>query len=245
MRSIVPLALPRRSLALGVGLVLAAFVATWLASRGRPAEPATFVTDYLLAVLGVAFGLRVHAAASRPGGRSEWGLALIAIGAAAALGGSCHALGLAESSSYAWLLTLAAVGAAAFLLAAATVQAFLPEGALARWTLRLLSLKLLVYLLWVQWHRDFRWAVLDYGATLLALLVAAGLLWIRRREASAPWLAAAILVSFAAAAIQQLELSPHPRFNHNDLYHLVQAGGLWLFYRAGRLLPEAGPRTTP
>jgi hypothetical protein len=132
-----------------------------------------------------------------------------------------------------------AIGLASCLLGVAAVRAFVGSPAIRNGLGAILALGFLAYVWWVLGHPDFQWAVLDYGLTLAALLVAACFLWWRRREASAPSLIGAIAVSFAAAGVQQLELSPHPRFNHNDLYHLVQAVGLWLFYRAGRRLPDA------
>jgi hypothetical protein len=40
-----------------------------------------------------------------------------------------------------------------------------------------------------------------------------------------------VAVSVAAAAIQQSGLAIHRYFNHNDLYHTVQAIGVWLLFR--------------
>jgi uncharacterized protein DUF6962 len=39
--------------------------------------------------------------------------------------------------------------------------------------------------------------------------------------------------------IQRGRLAPGPAFNHNDLFHVVQAAGLYLYYRAGRRLADA------
>jgi hypothetical protein len=230
---------PWRGLAFGLGAVLVAFVATWAATGGEPEEPATFLTDYLLAGLGVGFAVLLWTASDGGDARRLWAGALATIGAGAAIGGSSHALGAAEDAGWLWNGTMIAIGLASCLLGVAAVRAFVGPPPIRSGLTAILSLALLAYVWWVLGHPDFQWAVLDYGLTLAALLVAASVLWWRRRETSAPWLIGAILVSFVAAGVQQLELSPHPRFNHNDLYHLVQAAGLWLFYRAGRSLPAA------
>jgi hypothetical protein len=44
---------------------------------------------------------------------------------------------------------------------------------------------------------------------------------------------AAIGLSVIAALVQQLQVSPSLQFNHNDLYHVIQAFALGGFYRAG------------
>jgi hypothetical protein len=46
----------------------------------------------------------------------------------------------------------------------------------------------------------------------------------------------AVAVSVAAAGVQAMHLAPHPGFNHNDLYHVMQIAAMWLFYRGARLI---------
>jgi hypothetical protein len=50
--------------------------------------------------------------------------------------------------------------------------------------------------------------------------------------------AAGILVSAIAAAIEALGVRPGDLVSADDLYHLVQAGSLYLLYRGGRLFEE-------
>ena len=57
------------------------------------------------------------------------------------------------------------------------------------------------------------------------------------------YLAGGILVSIAAAAIQQSGIRLHTHFNHNDLMHVVQMGAVWLLYQGGRRLRDADRRT--
>ncbi|MFA5516389.1 MAG: hypothetical protein WDA20_08890, partial [Desulfuromonadales bacterium] len=62
-----------------------------------------------------------------------------------------------------------------------------------------------------------------------------------RRRPAAGWIAGGILVSFVAAGVQATRLAPHPFFNHNDLYHIIQIGAFYLLYRGGRLLADRAP----
>jgi hypothetical protein len=72
-----------------------------------------------------------------------------------------------------------------------------------------------------------------------ALLIAAGVRSALRPETSDEgarraghlWLKRAIGVSLLGLAVLVFKLSPHPHFNHNDLYHLIQMGGLYCLYR--------------
>ena len=50
------------------------------------------------------------------------------------------------------------------------------------------------------------------------------------------WLKRAVIVSMIGLVVLILKLSPHPRFNHNDLYHVIQMGGLYCLYRGAIFL---------
>jgi hypothetical protein len=54
------------------------------------------------------------------------------------------------------------------------------------------------------------------------------------------WLKRAVAISLLGLAVLVLKLSPHPRFNHNDLYHVIQMGGLYCLYRGAVLLGGLG-----
>ena len=48
------------------------------------------------------------------------------------------------------------------------------------------------------------------------------------------WLHAGILLTLVGLAIQRSKLSPSARFNHNDVYHCIQAVALYLLFKAAR-----------
>jgi len=52
------------------------------------------------------------------------------------------------------------------------------------------------------------------------------------------WLKRAVAISLAGLSVLVLKLSPHAHFNHNDLYHVIQMGGLYCFYRGAILLED-------
>ena len=83
---------------------------------------------------------------------------------------------------------------------------------------------------------------LALGAYTAAMLVAAvqqATAYASARAPSAAWILAGVALSVAGGAVQVMRLAPHPRFNHNDLYHVIQMGALYLFYRGGLLLVDA------
>lgn len=93
------------------------------------------------------------------------------------------------------------------------------------------------------WGLVWRITVLSIAAGS-ALLIAAGVRSAVRPQAEHEearregivWLKRAIGVSLAGLAVLVLKLSPHADFNHNDLYHVIQMGGLFCLYRGAVLL---------
>src|SRR5262245_35446307 len=197
------------------------------------AEPATTLTDYLLAAAAWTWGLLLLRARSDVA--RLMGLAFMATGIAAAVGGSLHGFGPRWSEparARAWLATYAAIGLANLFLLAAAIRAFAPRA----YRLPLLGLagfRLGVYLILLASHRDFRYVVYDLGGTLLALVVLA-LLGRSESEAASRWVLIGVAVTFGGALVQLGDLRLHEHFNHNDLFHLIQIGGLFAFYRAAR-----------
>lgn len=53
----------------------------------------------------------------------------------------------------------------------------------------------------------------------------------RTRRDGVRWLKRAIAVSIAGLAVLTLKLAPHTYFNHNDVYHVIQMGGLFCLFR--------------
>lgn len=61
-----------------------------------------------------------------------------------------------------------------------------------------------------------------------------------RREGHG-WLRRAVAVTLVALLALVLRVSPHPHFNHNDLYHVVQLAALYCLFRGALRLHELTP----
>jgi hypothetical protein len=201
-------------------------------------EPTTALTDYGLFALGTVLGgvlLRRESFRSR----RLLGGSVIASAVAAAFGGTVHGFSPVLSPtalSALWIATYTAIGVANLLMLAAAAQATLPRRAQA-WVVAALIVRMAAYLVLVLPHRHFRFVVYDYALTLAALLLCT-ILWMARSRPAAPWIAAAVLVCGAGAWVQHSRLILDPRFNHNDLFHVIQMFGLYLFFEGGRRLQD-------
>jgi hypothetical protein len=208
----------------------------------RISEPMTVITDCVMGALCLVLAFRLWGDAGIGGQVSIglWGVAFFLTALGSFVGSIYHGFFdrmPAGADRRVWQATQAATGAgSACLLAAAVVAA--AAGPL-RWALLVLvGVKLLGYL-WSTSTRDsFTVVIVDYGSALLAILLAA---WLVRPSGLAPaawWLTAGVAVSALAGCIQWARVAPDPRFNHNDLFHVVQMAALYLLYRGGLVMRD-------
>ncbi|HKB07579.1 MAG TPA: hypothetical protein VKF61_04790 [Candidatus Polarisedimenticolia bacterium] len=205
-------------------------------------EPTTFFTDMFLAGASLSFGLGLTRAALRERQRSIalWAAALLAGGAAALLGGIYHGLGPALGApvtTVLWKGTVWLAGVSALTSVLGSLTAVLagqlrgPLNAVA-WA------KFAAYAVWMSGHDEFRFVVYDQMLGMAAILLLHGYDIAARNDRASRFIALGVFVSVVAAAVQRFGFDLHPDFNHNDLFHAVQIGANYLFYRGALLLRD-------
>jgi hypothetical protein len=210
-------------------------------------EPTTLVSDWVLAVVALALGVRLYRIGAGEERRAQrlWAAAFL-VGAVGALaGGIFH--GFAASLSpvaYTALRKIALVGCglAGSLILAGTVLATLGQ----RWRGAFLAAaagQVVAYLALVSGSDDMRNAVWNGVVTILAVLALA-LATAFHDARRLAWILLALGLSVAGLAAY------HARFaiailNHNDVCHVLQTVALWPFYRAGLRLHDRGRRNRP
>jgi hypothetical protein len=204
-------------------------------------EPTTLATDYILGSLSGVFGLLLLRRNRSPRQRSVafWAAALMAAAAGSFVGGTYHGFqsALGTHAATVWKLTTLSMGVASFLLLAAAFTSAL-SGTWRTWLLGLAALKLCVYAAWMLGHDEFRYVIYDYGSTLAILLILIASGQTTGASGHRALIASGILVSIAAAVVQQSGFRLHRHFNHNDLMHVVQMGGVWLLFKGGARLRD-------
>jgi hypothetical protein len=201
-------------------------------------EPATFATDCAIALWSTWLGARLKVSDRAT---SWWRRTFYGTAVAALAGGIYHGFGPAMPNNAAdllWRATLLALVATSFGLTLAAAYRLLPETSFRFWR-RAATVKAALFAGYVIARPFFLSAIMDYGTSMLFVLVAALHAWFAKGAREARWLVAGVIASALGAAVQQLGWAPHPRFNHNDLYHLIQMVALGLFYRGARMLAEA------
>jgi hypothetical protein len=206
-------------------------------------EPSTLITDYMLGSLTAVLAWRLLVTNRRRPQRAVrfWSAALMAVAFGSIVGGTYHGFALALTSGVAaalWKATMLAMGVASLFLTLSAIQAAAPPR-LRRLLVIAAFTKLCVYAAWVFSHDEFKYVIMEYGSTLLLVLVLVGANKIRGETGHRVFIAGGILVSIVAALIQQSGVSLHAHFNHNDLMHVVQMGAVWLLFEGGRRLLDA------
>lgn len=205
-------------------------------------EPMTMATDYVLGAAALVMAVRLFRQREAAGQMAMrlWGAALVMTAVAAFVGGSYHGfirMLPPELAARMWTFTLAATGlGSAALLGAAAVAA--TGGVLRQALLWLVIAKLMFYLFWIWSRTEFFIVIVDYTTALAGVVLLARLGRPSGLTRAAGWIAAGAALSVVAGLIQALRVAPHPQFNHNDLFHVIQTGALYLLYRGGLLMRD-------
>lgn len=198
-------------------------------------EPAVTLTDYGLTIECWLFAALIARTPSGGAMRSWWMAFFALIGAASLLGGTVHGFFPDESAlvyRLLWDANLVAIGGTA--VAVWNLGALLSDSArLKRYLPPLATGALLGYTAVVVFVSDeFLVAIAMYLPATIFLTVA--MVMAHRREPARGWATGIVGLglTFIAAAVQQLRLAAHPvYFDHNALYHAIQAVALYLIYR--------------
>jgi hypothetical protein len=201
-------------------------------------EPDVTLTDYVLFVECAAFAWLIARQPSSLVGLRRWTALFFVFTALAALfGGTVHGF-FPETGSIGrvlWKLSLLAIGATA--LAAWTIGAHLLFDHHRSYLLLGFAGSLTAaYAAVIVFVTDAFWvAVAGYLPAAMFLLAVFLRAAVRGRARWARLGACGLALSLVAAAIQQFRIALHPvYFNHNALYHLVQAVALALLFMGFR-----------
>jgi len=200
-------------------------------------EPDVAITDYLLALECTLFvWLLYRRTPSSRAIRNSFALFFAATAVAATAGGTVHGFFLDASSragNLLWRVALLALGFTAFALwSLFALLLFSPRVSNA---IRVVAgIELLGYaVLVLTASRSFRVAIAEYVPAVLMLCVAFVLMYLRGRDPTLLAGAGGIALAIVASYLQQRHVGIHPvYFNHNALYHLLEAVALLLVFRA-------------
>jgi hypothetical protein len=107
-------------------------------------------------------------------------------------------------------------------------------GAIAGGTFHALSLQLDASTLRTLWNIT----VYSIGTSTGLMVGGVHAAYIRKEDGSLKWLLAGIAITLVGLAIQSTDFRHSENFNHNDLFHVVQIGAYYCFFRFARMLRD-------
>lgn len=203
-------------------------------------QPMTVVTNFL--ITAVAWWLAARLFKKREiRARRDWAIALVFIGTGALFGGIAHGFFAQMSPTLQvanWKGTVYSVGLGSFFALAGTLRG----APMSRhWRTAIHSynvIALAIYAVVMIGQDRFLYVILHYLPGLAWIAGIAVWTGMRHRMPGSLALLGGVFASLVAAAIQQSGLTLHAYLNHNDIYHLVQVGAIWLFYRGATQLTD-------
>jgi len=208
-------------------------------------EPDVALTDYLLALEAAVFAVLVWRGGVSENLRLAFTIFFGATALAAAAGGTVHgffATGTTRLGVMLWRTTLVALGLTAFAAWMIGARMLLPEAPAYRVQV-LAAITAAVYTVVVVAVYDRFWiAIVHYLPPTLMMLAAFLVAWFASGSRSAFAGLLGMVLTLVAAIVQQRKLALHPTyFNHNALYHAIQAVALALIYVSahGHAYPQA------
>jgi hypothetical protein len=206
-------------------------------------EADVVITDYLLAAESVLFAWFLsRRPAIESGMRLPFVVFFLATGVGSMVGGTVHGFFLSDSSLLGvvlWRSALLSIGVAA--VCGWTIGARLLFGARLARAIRVGALvESVAYAVVIIGEDDsFRVAVTNYLPSTVFLMVAFAGAYRNTREPEMVIGVAGLALTVVAAAIQQFRVALHPLyFNHNALYHAIQAAALVMIFRSARSLVD-------
>jgi len=212
--------------------------------RNTLKEPSVTLTDYLLTIECGLFAWWLFDISSAHVTLQSYFVGIFAALAIAALfGGTVHGFFPVETSlgyRILWPSTMLAVGAAAY--CAWGIGAYLLfAAATANWIMLAAGIFLLVYSVTVLFFfRDFSIAIIHYLPAVLFAAAAFAVLAVRQMHWAPALGFLGLVATVIAAFLQARQVAVHPvYFDHNALYHLIQAAALVLVYLSARTIVAA------
>lgn len=210
-------------------------------------DPAVTLTDYGLALeCALIVALLVKPQPSDPTLRFWFVVFFAAAGAASLLGGTVHGFFKAANSdgrAILWPATLLSIllTSLAAWLAAARLELSPKVEQIARAVAITILAGLALIVLFVS--RNFLVAIIGYLPSTLFLLYALVSAYRRRKGRALGWGVAGIVLTLAAAVVQQAHIVIHPvYFDHNAFYHVIQGAAFWMIYKAARFISTVRPQ---
>jgi hypothetical protein len=206
-------------------------------------EPAVTLSDYALALEGIILLMLLQRADGRSARLRLWLSLFFASASVASLcGGTVHGFFLDKQMlghAILWRATLLATGLTAVATWAIGAELLVSQR-VAHWVRVAAMIQFVLYCVAVLFYTQEFWVAIAMNLPAVVFLLGTlGAAYLREKRRGLFLAAGGLALSLTAALLQQLRVGIHPvYFNHNVLYHVLQALVLYLLFLGSRSLRE-------
>lgn len=192
------------------------------------------LTDYAIMALCVWWVIRLSHIKSRNRLKNYVTLLYVLVGLGALLGGTSHGFFEDQSTTLyrtVWSLTLFLLGGSSACCAMITLLLAPIRRSSINFEVIILG-ALIAYTFVILFVTQSYWIVIAANMlALLSLFLVCARHYTQSKDASYAYISMGVILSVVAGLIQFFQISLHPNyFNHNALYHVVEAVGLYLLF---------------
>lgn len=197
------------------------------------------LTDYFLSLLCTGFALCLYRCSEKKSKMLMlWLIFFISAALESLLGGTVHGFFLDSNTlmyQILWTSTLLTIGATAFCCWVIGGISIGGNKMFVQWIM-IASIIFIIYAVTViLYNQNFIIAIINYVPAIIFLLIAMIIRFLKTKSIYCIWVILGIVISLIAAIIQQTGVSLHPiYFNHNSIYHLLQAIGFWFAFKGAK-----------
>ncbi|MCH8069479.1 MAG: hypothetical protein IID16_09480 [Candidatus Marinimicrobia bacterium] len=205
-------------------------------------EPMTFITDMILGLVALYFGLKISDVYWRSFQifHSNLSYTFYFLALSAILGGIFHGFGPHYSEvlrNLLWKGTVISIGISSlfFLLAALVLTTPLKTYLVVRW-IPVFATLFYVVIIWK--NPDFSNVIKFYLPAMVLIFTLMIYTYFFLGQSGAGNMIIGLMIMFLGAVAWKSGFSLHTHFNHNDIYHVIITVAIWYLYRGGLMLKD-------
>ena len=206
-------------------------------------EPMTVFTDLLIVFFGIWFGrviqmwftvrfMEVH---------FHFSNYFFLVAFTALFGAIFHAIYPEYETfrNFLWKLTMLGMALSIFAMIMGTLYYSVPFDMVQRikW---LVAAIIFICIIWFYFDDDLMNAVKLYVPSVILIMVLMIYGWLVKGDSGGAWILGGFFVTLVGASFTVTKIGFHQHFNHNDIFHIIQIGGMALIYRGVMLLSNYG-----
>ena len=197
-------------------------------------EPMTVFTDLLIMIFGIWFAREIQMWFNVRLMEVHWHFAnyFYLIAFTAFFGAIYHTIYPENETirDFVWKLTMLGIGFSVFAMLMGTLYYFLPFDSVqyGKWGI---TAVIFLFTIWIYFDHDLMNAIKLYIPSVIFVMGVMLYGWLGKGGNGALWIFVGFFVTLLGSSFTVTKYGFHKHFNSNDIFHIIQIGGMYLIYR--------------